>query len=82
MKVGETKVIESDAGYHVIMKYELDKSKYADSDYAEWFTSFTQSLMTKLFLDKCDDFYADIELNEKNIKKARSIKSLGTNFDY
>ena len=82
MKVGETRVIESDAGYHVVMKYELDKGKYADSDYAEWFASFTQSLITKLFLDRCKAFYSSIEINEKNLKKAKSIKSLGTNYDY
>ena len=82
MKVGDTRVIESDAGYHVIMKYELDKGKYSDSEYAEWFSSFTQSLITKLFLNRCEEFYADIEINEKNLTKARSIKSLGTNYDY
>lgn len=82
MNVGETKVIESDAGYHVIMKYELDKGKYADSNYTGWFESFTSSLVTKLFLGRCEKFYADIEINEKNLQKARSIKSLGTNYDY
>ncbi len=82
MEVGETRVIESDAGCHVIMKYELDDGKYADGEYAEWFTSFTQSLITKFFLDRCEDFYSEIELNENNLKKARSIRSLGTNFDY
>lgn len=82
MKVGETKVIESDAGYHVIMKYELDKGKYSDSNYTGWFESFTSSLVTKLFLGRCEKFYADIEINEKNLQKARSIKSLGTNYDY
>ena len=82
MKTGETRVIESEAGYHVIMKYELDKGKYSNSDYAEWFASFTQSLITKLFLDRCEDFYSEIEINEKNLKKAKSIKSLGTNYDY
>lgn len=82
MKVGETKVIESDAGYHVIMKYELDDGKYADSNYTGWFESFTSSLVTKLFLGRCEKFYADIEINDKNLQKARSIKSLGTNYDY
>ena len=82
MESGDITVIESESGYHVVMKYELDKGKYSDSDYAEWFTSFDQSLITKLFLDRCEDFYADIEVNEGNLKKARSIKSLGTNYDY
>lgn len=82
MEIGETRVIESEAGYHVIMKYELDKGKYSDSNYTGWFESFTQSLVIKLFLNRCEKFYADIEINEKNLGKARSIKSLGTNYDY
>ena len=82
METGEITVVESESGYHVIMKYELDKGKYADKDYAEWFTSFNQSLIDRLFLDRCASFYSSITVNEKNLKKARSIKSLGTNFDY
>ena len=82
MDAGETAVVESEFGYHVIMKYELDKGKYADSDYAEWFDSFTDSLITKLFLDRCKDFYSEIEVDAENLKKARSIKNIGTNYDY
>lgn len=82
MDAGETAVVESEFGYHVIMKYELDKGKYADSDYAEWFNSFTDSLITKLFLDRCKSFYSEIEADAENIKKAKSIKTIGTNYDY
>ena len=82
MKVGDIRAIESEAGYHVIMKYELDKGKYADGSYAEWFESFNQSLITKLFLDRCESFYSSINVNQSNLKKAKSIKSLGTNYDY
>ena len=82
MKVGDAKIIESENGYHVIMKYELDKGKYSDSDYAEWFANFDNSLITKLFIDRCEKFYSEIKTVEENLKKAKSIKSIGTNFDY
>ena len=82
MDVGETDTVESEYGYHVIMKYPLDEGKYSDSEYAEWFKSFNSSLINKLFLDKCDDFYGEITVNDKNLAKARSIKSIGANFDY
>ncbi len=82
MKTGDAKVIESENGYHVVMKYEPDKGKFSDGDYAEWFTSFNSSLITKLFVDKCEKFYSDITLNEENIKKSKGIKSIGTNYDY
>ena len=83
MEVGETSVIENEeSGYHIIMKYELDNGRYSDSEYAEWFSSFNDSLITKLFLDKCEAFYGEILVNEENLKKALSIRSVGTNYDY
>ena len=82
MESGETDTVESDYGYHVIMKYPLDTGKYSDSKYAEWFTAFNSTLINKLFLDKCADFYSSITVNEENLSKARSIKSINANFDY
>lgn len=82
MKVGDAKIIESESGYHVIVKYELDKGKYSDSDYTEWFESFESSLITRLFVGRCEKFYSDIETVENNLGKAKSIKSVGTNYDY
>lgn len=82
MDEGEIRVIDTEYGHHIIMKYELDEGKFAQSGYAEWFASFNSSLITKLFLDKCESFYSKISVNEENLAKARSIKSIGTNFDY
>ena len=82
MKVGDAKIVESENGYHVIMKYELDKGKFSNSDYAEWFANFDNSLITKLFIDRCEKFYSEIETVEENLKGAKSIKSVGTNYNY
>lgn len=82
MDDGEARMVESESGYHVIMKYELDDKKYADKEYSEWFANFNQSLVTKLFLDRCSDFYSDIKTNEDNLKKAESIKYIGVNYNY
>lgn len=82
MNDGDIDTVESDYGYHVIMKYPLDAGKYADADYAEWFASFNSSIINKLFLDKCAHFYDKIAVNTDNLGKARSIKSISSNFDY
>lgn len=82
MEVGEIRMLETDYGCHVIMKYELDSGKYSDGEYAEWFGGFTDSLITKLFLDKCEDIMPEITVNEENLAKARSIRKIGTNYDY
>lgn len=82
MEVGESRLVESDSGYHVVVKYELDKGKYDESEYSAWFEGFNQSLITKLFLNKCSDFYSDIKTNEDNLKKAESMKYIGINYNY
>ena len=82
MEVGEVRMLETDYGYHVIMKYELDAKKYSSGEYAEWFGSFNGWLIDQLFLDKCKDILPDIVVNEENLAKARSIRQIGVNFDY
>ncbi len=82
MEVGEIRTVESDDGYHIIMKYELDDGKFKNAEYAEWFDAFSESLRNKLFLDKCKSFYADIKTVAENISKARSIKQVGVNYNY
>jgi len=82
MAVGEVKVVESESGYHIIMRYDLDAGKYEDSEYAEWFSEFDSSLTNKLFYDKCGSYVDKIELDEDNLAKAKSIKNVGSNYDY
>ena len=82
MEPGEMAVVESEYGYHVIMKYDLDSGKYSDSAYSEWFESFTDSLINKLFADRCEKYFDKMTVNEENLAKARSITKIGTNYDY
>ncbi len=82
MNDGDIGTVESDMGYHIIMKYELDDGKFGNSEYAEWFASFESSLQNKLFLDRCAKFYFDIKINDETLAGARSIKQMGTNYNY
>lgn len=82
MEVGEARLVESESGYHVVVRYELDKGKYTNSEYSVWFENFNQSLITKFFLDKCSDFYDDIKMNDENLEKAESMKYIGINYNY
>ena len=45
MEVGEIDCIESEFGYHVIMKYQLDSGRYNDGEYADWFNDFTDNIL-------------------------------------
>lgn len=82
MEVGDIGYYESEYGYHVIMKYELDEGKYSDGKYAEWFTKLESALVNMLFLNKVSEILPDITVNEEALAKARSIRNIGTNYDY
>ncbi len=82
MEVGETALIESEYGYHIIMRYSLDEGKYSDGLYGEWFDAFNDALISELFAEKCKSVADNITVNEENLKGARSIKEIGVNTDY
>ena len=82
MNIGDIVMVEGDDGYHVIMKYQLDKGAYANSSSKKWFQNFNASLIDKMFFDKCQSLFDDIEVNSENIENAKSIRDIGTNTDY
>ncbi len=68
METGEVRVVESDYGYHVIMKYELDEGAYDDSDKSVWFenegNSFSDDVKQWLFDSRCAEYLDRIEVDE------------------
>ncbi|MBQ7357733.1 MAG: hypothetical protein IJW65_03245 [Clostridia bacterium] len=82
MDVGEIAVVEAEDGYHVFRKYALDDGAYADENNEKWFRNFNSSLVTKMYLEKCQAIFDGIEINQKNLGRARSIKDIGINTDY
>ena len=82
MKVGEIGYYESDAGFHVIMKYDLEVGKYTEEGYESWFASLDSHIINDLFNARIKETLARIKVNEENLAKARSIRELGINYDY
>ncbi|MBE6685121.1 MAG: hypothetical protein E7592_05680 [Ruminococcaceae bacterium] len=82
MEVGEIGYYESDAGFHVIMKYALETGKYTEEEYKDWFSALDSHIINDLFNIKIADTLSKIKINEENFAKARSIADLGINYDY
>lgn len=82
MDDGDIEVVETEYGYHVIMKYEMPDGAYGESDYSIWFENFNTALITNIFNAKCESLLSGVKLNEENFSKARSIKDIGINYDY
>ena len=81
MKTGETRLIESDYGYHLIMKYECEAGAYGDEDNAIWFTDFTSDLVEFLFLQETEKYKADIRIDSDLLATA-DMKSVSHNYYY
>lgn len=85
MEDGELRVVESDYGYHVIMKYELDNGAYEDSDKSVWFenesNSFTDEVQQWLFASRCEEYIDRIVLDEKVLGKV-DIAMVNPNYYY
>lgn len=82
MKIGDKAIVESDDGYHIVMKYSLDDGAFSDDDKSVWFDNFTATIMTEVFKEKYRDILEGIEINEENLALAESIKFIGINYDY
>ena len=83
MKAGEIVSITSDnAGYHIIMKYDPTPQAYTIAENEVWFKNFTSDLINKLFLEECKSLYSYMEINEKVLAQAPSIKELGVNTEF
>ena len=81
MEVGEIALVTSDYGYHVVMKYELDKGAYAEESNAEWFEGFNASVAEMLFTNKCMEYIGEIEVDEELIKTV-DMSSVKPNYYY
>ena len=83
MQAGEIVAITSDnAGYHIIMKYDPTPKAYENAANEVWFKNFTSDLIDKLFLDTCKALYDYMEIHEKVLAQAPSIKELGVNTEF
>ncbi len=82
METGQIEMVETDYGYHFVMKYELDDGAYADDIHKDWFESFNATLVEKMFLERCKSKADKVNVNDELHLSTRSISEIGTNFNY
>jgi len=82
MDVGDIAMVESDDGYHIFMKYELEAGAYSDKEKSNWFRNFNASLITKMFLEKCRTMFDKIEIDKDILSGAKTIREIGSNIYY
>ena len=88
MKVGECKMVRSENGLHVIMRYEPTEGAYALSEYEDLFVAkstgtyiFMNDLVSKLMTDYVASYKEKVVI-DKSLLDGVDIKSAGINYHY
>ena len=82
MEVGAVALVESDYGYHVVMKYPVEKGSYADEDNEDWFEGFEQGLIDDLFTSLCKEYMDKVHVDEDVLATVPAMKKIGKNYYY
>ena len=82
MEVGQTAIVTSEYGYHVIMKYPLPEGAYADKANSDWFDGFEEGLIDTMFMTLCQPYMDKVEVDSDVLATVPHMKELGTNFYY
>lgn len=88
LPVGGVTVVESDYGFHVVRRYEVESGAYADNTLAQWFSDsaygvydFMNNLENDLFLARLSAYAEKIETDD-GLLATVTIKQVNPNYDY
>ena len=81
LKIGESAIIETEFGVHIIMRYEPEAGAYSNAKYEFYFKSFVTNLVNELFFDRIEPYTANITINEK-FKKEVDISTITPNYNF
>lgn len=88
MEIGEIRMIRSEYGIHIVMRYENEKGGYLLEDNSDFFVSTTGSgyiFMTDLMNDLFTQYLAQHKQNvtvDESLLEGVDMKSVGANFHY
>ena len=79
---GTIRMVSSEYGYNVVMKYPIPEDAVTNSAYEEWFEDLTSRVVSKLFHNKCLPYMDQVTVNNEEFAALPSMKQIATNFSY
>ena len=79
---GTLRMVTSEYGYNVVMKYPIPEDAVTNSTYEEWFKDLTSRVVAKLFHNKCEPYMEKVAVNSEAFAALPSMKQVATNFGY
>lgn len=79
---GEIRMISSEYGYNVVMKYAIPDDAITNTDYKDWFGDLTTRVIAKQFHTLCKPYMEKVQLDEEAFASLPSMKEVASNLDY
>lgn len=84
-EVGEIRIINSEYGYNVVMKYDIPENAVSNTAYAEWFSeapSLSTRVLQYLFSNKCKDLLESVVVDNDVFVTCPNIADVSANYKY
>ncbi len=82
MEIGQTRVVESDYGYHIIYKYKNESGAYESEKHEKAFATFTDDLIDMLFDKLCDEYESRVVYDKAAFDRTPSMIEIASNTLY
>ncbi len=82
MQVGEVRLVESEAGYHIIMKYDIPRDAATNTTYAKWLEDLDDLITDQLFRTRCADMITRIVVDNDAWNTLPTMALVNANFYY
>ena len=82
MEIGQAELVETNYGYHIVMKYPVEKGAWADEENEDWFEGFEEGLIDDMFMNLCKDYMDKVVVDQAVLDTVPSMKQIGKNYYY
>lgn len=79
---GTIRMVSSEYGYNVVMKYPIPEDAVTNTAYEDWFGDLTTRVVAKLFHAKCEPYMERVAVSNEEFANLPSMKQVATNFSY
>ena len=81
-EVGELKIITSEYGYNVVMKYDIPADAVTNTAYKDWFGDLGDRIIAKQFHTMCKPYMEKVTVDSEVFATLPSMKEIATNISY
>ena len=72
-KVEDCFAVQSEYGFHIVCKYEMEKGAYDDKKHQDTFSDFYLNLIAGIFDDECKHYESAVTINTEAMESAPTI---------